>query len=337
MISGYHTSYAADDRGYFAHIKKQIRRYGAKLQLPAHRSSEVDLIVAELTSNLLKHSTSGGEILAGCRRDERCEFLEIISLDNGPGFTDIEKVMRDGYSTTGTLGAGLGSIKRLSDFFEVCTYRNWGTLLLSRIYKNPPPQQVPNKIICEALVVAKSGETCSGNGYCFLKTGNGFKVLHADGLGHGPEAKHAVDEAINAFRACTETTPAATITYLHERLLKTRGMVANIIFYNKQEHSWKVAGIGNISTCWAGTKGERNYTANNGIIGHLLPSTINELVLNSEDYQQFISCSDGIKSRWNLEKSKAAHPRSPVLQAAALYKDFSRRTDDVSVVVCKIN
>ncbi len=209
---------------------------------PARRNNEVDIIVSELTSNLLKHSTGGGEILVGCSSDDRGDFIEIISMDNGPGFTNIAKVMTDGYSTSGTLGAGLGSIKRFSDVFEVCTYRNWGTILLCRVYTQLTIPQASKKKICEALVVAKAGETCSGDGYYFQETEVGFKLLHADGLGHGPEAKHAVDEAIKAFINCPETTPAATIAHLHEHLLKTRGMVANIIFYDEQEHTWK--------NCW---------------------------------------------------------------------------------------
>jgi anti-sigma regulatory factor (Ser/Thr protein kinase) len=337
MDNGCHISFFADDRSYFANIKKQIRQYVAKLQLATTRGNEVDIIVAEITSNLLKHTDSGGEILATCRKDETGEYLEIISLDNGPGLYNVDKVMEDGYSTTGTLGAGLGSIKGLSDVFEIYTYKSWGTVLLSRVYKNPVLAKALPKKNYGAIIVAKPGEACSGDGYCVCETENGFKILHADGLGHGPEAKHAVDVAVQAFTACKETTPIATITHLHERLLKTRGIVANVIFYNKPENSWNMAGVGNISTRWAGTKGERNYTPDNGIIGHLLASSFNDLVLSGKDYQLLVSCSDGIKTRWNLERSKAARLHSPLIQAAAIYKDFSRRTDDASVVVCKIN
>ena len=337
MVNSFHISYAADDRSYFANIKKEIRRLSETLELPAHRIGEVDIIVAELTSNLVKHSTSGGEILAGCSSDGNGGFLEIISMDNGPGFTNIGKVMADGYSTTGTLGAGLGSIKRFSDVFEICTYRNWGTILLSRIYRKALCLPVSKHRTAEALVVAKAGEICSGDGYYFQETQTGFKLLHADGLGHGPDAKYAVDEAIKAFTTCAETTPVATIAYLHGHLLKTRGIVANIIFYNRQAQNWLIGGVGNICTRWSGTKGERNFSPNHGIIGHLLPSSINELLVKSTDYQRFISCSDGIKSRWSVHNNKPLHLYSPKMQAAAIYKDFSRRTDDVSVVVCTIN
>ena len=46
-------------------------------------------------------------------------------------------MMQDGMSTTNTMGHGLGSIKRLSDTFELYSQPGWGTIILSRIYNEP--------------------------------------------------------------------------------------------------------------------------------------------------------------------------------------------------------
>jgi serine/threonine-protein kinase RsbT len=45
--------------------------------------------------------------------------LQIIMEDNGPGIADIEKSMKDGYSTSGGLGAGLPGTRRLMDEFSI--------------------------------------------------------------------------------------------------------------------------------------------------------------------------------------------------------------------------
>lgn len=45
--------------------------------------------------------------------------LLIIATDEGPGIPDIRKVMEDGYSTSGGLGAGLPGVKRLMDEFSI--------------------------------------------------------------------------------------------------------------------------------------------------------------------------------------------------------------------------
>ena len=45
--------------------------------------------------------------------------IEILALDRGPGMADVGRCLRDGFSTAGTPGTGLGAIARLSSFFDV--------------------------------------------------------------------------------------------------------------------------------------------------------------------------------------------------------------------------
>jgi serine/threonine-protein kinase RsbT len=55
--------------------------------------------------------------------------LRIIAEDNGPGIQDIRKVMEDGFSTSGGLGAGLPGVKRLMDDFDIESTPNKGTVV----------------------------------------------------------------------------------------------------------------------------------------------------------------------------------------------------------------
>jgi hypothetical protein len=59
--------------------------------------------------------------------------------------------------------------------------------------------------------------------------------------------------------------------------------------------------------------------------------------MEAEKNQQLIMCSDGIRSRWDLTKYPSILKHDPMLLAAALYKDFSRRNDDTSVFIAKVN
>jgi anti-sigma regulatory factor (Ser/Thr protein kinase) len=337
MVNATHRSFAADDRSYFSIIKKEIHKLAQECGIPEVRINEIDIIVSELTSNLSKHTVGGEEILAGIGQDEQGPYIEIISIDNGPGVRDVEKVMADGYSSASTLGHGLGSIKRLSDTFDIYSQSGWGTIVLSRVYKEPSAPFIPkSSIICKAVVVAKPGETLSGDGFFFQSTDEGFKIMIADGLGHGPSANHAVNEAVKAFTECTETSAVEIIRYIHKAIKKTRGIVAHIVLYNTTTRSWCGAGVGNIATKWIGglkTKAQISY---NGIIGHNIPTTINDLCLKQEEYQQFISCSDGIRSRWDPTKLAFINRHDSTIQAAAIYKEYARRTDDMSVVICKV-
>ncbi|WNB91873.1 anti-sigma regulatory factor [Bacillus sp. NEB1478] len=53
--------------------------------------------------------------------------LRIIAIDNGPGIREIRKVMQDGYTTSGGLGAGLPGVKRLMDEFSIESTIDVGT------------------------------------------------------------------------------------------------------------------------------------------------------------------------------------------------------------------
>jgi anti-sigma regulatory factor (Ser/Thr protein kinase) len=69
--------------------------------------------------------------------------VEVISIDNGPGIADIKKMMVDGSSTKQTLGNGLGAIQRLSDKFDIYSQKDWGTIILSRIFQNHLAYYIP--------------------------------------------------------------------------------------------------------------------------------------------------------------------------------------------------
>jgi anti-sigma regulatory factor (Ser/Thr protein kinase) len=317
-------------------MKREIHRLAQDCGFPTERINEIDLIVSELTSNLSKHTIGGEEILAGTGQDDRGCYLEIISIDNGPGFKNTEQMMADGYSGSGTLGHGLGSIRRFSDVFDVYSQPGWGTVILSRVYKDSPSATPVKSPVCKAVVVAKPGETTSGDGYFFQPLDIGFKILVADGLGHGTNANHAVNEAVIAFKDCTETSASENIRHIHQAIKKTRGIVGHIVVYNAAERSWCAAGVGNIATKWIGGLSVKAQMSYNGIIGHNIPNTINDVCLKQEEYQQFISCSDGIRSRWDPTKLPMIYRHDSIVLASAIYKEYARRTDDMSVVICKV-
>ncbi len=55
--------------------------------------------------------------------------ITIIASDKGPGILDMRKVMEDGFSTSGGLGAGMPGVKRLMDEFKVDTEPGVGTII----------------------------------------------------------------------------------------------------------------------------------------------------------------------------------------------------------------
>lgn len=336
MVDATHTSYQAGDRSYFAILKKDIHQKAHEAGFDQAILAELDIIIAELTSNLHKYAVDG-EILLGFGTDGNGDYIEVITIDNGPGMTDPAKMMQDGYSTGTSMGHGLGSIKRMSHVFDMYSIKGWGSIFLTRLYKSTPVRRIQGKFEIRPLVVAKTGETVSGDGVWFTIDTKTARLLVADGLGHGENANIAVNEAVKWFKQSPVPEPVNTLRYLHQNVRKTRGMVATVVDFDLENKTLQMAGIGNISSRLLHLGGDvKNHISYNGIVGHNIPNTMNAQRYNFADYSLLILCSDGIKSRLELNKYTGIGKHDSAILAAVIYKDFSRRTDDTSVVVVKL-
>ncbi|MFD0764420.1 ATP-binding protein [Mucilaginibacter lutimaris] len=334
MVDATHISFTADDRSYFSLIKKEIHRMATEGGMDVAKINQLDLIVAEMTSNLFKYSNDG-ELLMGVFPNNGSPYVELISIDNGPGMMNPARMMQDGVSTSNTLGHGLGSMKRLSDTFELYSQIGWGTIVLSRVYSQPEKAKLKNDVIIRPIVVYKPGEKTSGDGFIYKKTDKYTKVMLADGLGHGPEANKAVNEAAAAFKVFPDYSPTETIRFIHNAIKKTRGAVINITAYDYSRKVWTTTGVGNISARLSGPVNFKNHMSYNGIVGHNIPNTMNDQDYKADEFNQVMLCSDGIKTRIDMARYPMMYKYDLTVLAAAIYKDHARRNDDMSVVMAK--
>src|SRR5688572_33166675 len=107
MVNRFQTAFQAYDRSYFAILKKEIHAIAVSVGLSENKVGEIDVVIAELVSNLVKHA-GGGRLLVKLIEEAELQGIEIISIDDGVGMTDISKMVADGVSTKNTLGHGLG-------------------------------------------------------------------------------------------------------------------------------------------------------------------------------------------------------------------------------------
>jgi len=337
MVSNSHVVFKADDRSYFAILKKEIHALSVSAGFNERKIGEIDIIVAEMVSNLVKHA-QGGYIFAKLVEQDDIQGIELITIDNGQGISDVSRMISDGVSTKNTLGHGLGAIKRLSDFFQIYSQKNWGTIVLARIFAEELPQfKRPSKFEVRSIVAPKPGEEESGDGFYCELSADYVKMILGDGLGHGTEAAKAVGMAIEGFQKTEETDPVEIIRSINSYVKKTRGLVATVAVFNIREKTWKICGVGNIMTKIFGPLMSKGYMAYNGIIGLNLPRTLNAQQIDYEKGQYLVMCSDGLKSRWEVNKYPAIVRYDLSILTASLFKDYARNTDDMSVGACKIN
>jgi serine/threonine-protein kinase RsbT len=81
--------------------------------------------ISELARNIISYAGEG-QILLKAMQGKRTG-LSVTAADEGPGIPDIQQAMRDGFSTSGSLGIGLPGVRRLMDEFEITSQPNRGT------------------------------------------------------------------------------------------------------------------------------------------------------------------------------------------------------------------
>jgi serine/threonine-protein kinase RsbT len=100
--------------------------------------TKIEIMILELARNILRHANGAGDLtLTPVERDQR-QGLLITARDDGPGIPDIARAMQDGFSTAGTLGAGLPGVRRLADEFTIESELGSGTTVKACKWHTPP-------------------------------------------------------------------------------------------------------------------------------------------------------------------------------------------------------
>jgi anti-sigma regulatory factor (Ser/Thr protein kinase) len=331
------TSYPIADRSYISFVKRTIHQQVMMRKFSSQQKGEIDIIVAEITSNLVKHA-GGGELLCRAFDDGDDAVFEVLGLDRGPGIADVARMMKDGVSTKDTLGQGLGAIQRLSDASHVYSLPGWGTIVYARVQTKKEIVERKKELDLEvkSLCIPKLRELVCGDGYRVKRSASGFVVFFGDGLGHGEHAKAAVDTAGEYFMTCESEDPTEILRGMHERIRKTRGLVGMIAQVDIKNKRWSICGIGNILGRLYQGIAYKNYMSYNGTVGLNIPTTIKASEYALEKNQYLIMCSDGIRTRWDLNKYASVQRLDPFVLAASIYKDHNRGNDDASVLIAKI-
>lgn len=332
------TRYPIEDRSYVSFIKKEIHTKAVLAKFSEIETGKIDIIVSEVTSNIIKHAARGELLYRVVHGGEVRPTFEMICIDKGPGIKDLANAMKDGNSTTNTIGGGMGSMERQSTLFQIMTMPGWGTALYSRVgpvHTAGGPSSFGIEV--KSLLVPKLHEEVCGDGYAVVHRQSKTKILFGDGLGHGKFAAEAMAAAADFFLTCEDEEPVAILKQMHESVRRTRGLVATVVTFDRQAAEWQICGIGNISTRMYTGVEYRSYMAYNGTVGLNIPNSMKASFIPVEKNQHLIMCSDGITTRWQFNKFPYVFKYDPMLVAGSIYKDFARGSDDASVLIAKVN
>ena len=337
IISGTQVSVAVTDASAVGECRRSAQALAESYGFDGLSIGRISIIATEIATNILRHAGTG-TVLIQMLDDTVEPELEILGIDRGPGMTNIDSCMRDGFSTGGTAGTGLGAVARLSMTFDVFSAPGQGTVLLSRSTRTPresrAAQTTKPTLEMGAISVAVAGEIECGDSWRIADGGAAIGMLMADGLGHGPLAAAAAKAAVLAFVLKPLDPPASIMTTLHRAASGTRGLAAACALLHPDEATVDYAGVGNICGSVVTEGRQRGMVSHNGTLGMQLLRT------QQFEYQWPIDSlivlhSDGLSARWNMELYPGLIQRHAAIIAGILYRDFARERDDATVIVAR--
>jgi len=90
--------------------------------------------ISELARNIVTYAKPGKVVLTVIHNSGR-PGIQLVAYDTGPGIPDVSQALRDGFSTSGSLGLGLPGVKRLVDEFEIVSELNHGTTVTAKKWR----------------------------------------------------------------------------------------------------------------------------------------------------------------------------------------------------------
>ena len=343
-----------------AHARREVVALTRPLEWNETAASNLGLAVTEAATNVLKHAGRGTMLARRIVRDPADAVaaetpgrsfavhgaasvvgIEVIALDQGPGIADVARSLRDGHSSAGTPGLGLGSMRRLAQRFDIWSQPGRGTVLRFEAWpdvrasaERPSDRMVQARLEVGVVCVPLPGETACGDAWAVHATSGQHVAMVVDGLGHGPEAASAAHAARRALALHPELPPRDQVASLHQALRPTRGGAASVATLDLGRETGSFCGVGNVSGVVRSPGKSRSLVSHNGTLGHQLRK------VQAFDFPfpydaLLVLHSDGIATSWRFDDYPGIEARHPALIAAVLYRDHRRSADDATVLVAR--
>jgi anti-sigma regulatory factor (Ser/Thr protein kinase) len=334
-----------------AHVgaaRRGVHRFASRLGFSADRLSEIDIVVQEMGTNAARYASQGGCLHWAEALGEE-PGLELFYFDKGPGIYDLDRALRDGVSSGGSLGTGFGAMRRMLDEFDaysavkgttrrLTTARRttYGTAILGRKWVEPPREEGRDarRLARRAGVWSRPrpGEETNGDAY-FIGRHDGETLLAVvDGLGHGRGAAEAADAAVEVLERWRGEPLDELILATHDALRATRGAVMGAVVLAPERGSFTYAGVGNVEVRVLGSQEAARPIPTNGTLGARL-SQVRVWPHRWSEGTTLVIASDGISATWDAAAYPGLASRSPQLLAGVLLRDFARNSDDATVLV----
>jgi anti-sigma regulatory factor (Ser/Thr protein kinase) len=308
--------------------------FAALLCFTPTECEEISLAVTELASNLIKHAGGGVIKISSIETDGRVG-IQIESEDAGPGIADAERAVTDGYSTVGSLGAGLGAVNRLMDELEFRSRSHIGLHIVCQRWRRPPLKSLSLRWL-EFGAATRSCRLLPENGDALiLRQWEGYALTGViDGLGHGQFAQKASQAARQYIEQHFDQPLESLFRGVGRTCRATRGVVMALARFDILRQKVALASVGNVEVRLIDGKARSNVIVRRGILGLGAPAPV-VAEFSWDSVSILIIHSDGLNTHWQWDDFRDSARETPGVIAQLLLRKLGKIEDDASVVVVK--
>ncbi|GLW07181.1 transcriptional regulator [Microtetraspora sp. NBRC 13810] len=317
----------AEDTSVVGAMRKAAADLAAAAGFSRVRTEETSIAVTEAVSNLVKHAQEGVVLIRA--HPGSPAMIEFVAIDRGPGMSSFPRALSDGYSTSGTLGIGLGAISRMASGYDVYSLPGRGTVLTMH-FSAAEEMRVPPRASGLSRPIGEE-EVC-GDSFAVADRGTTVTLVLCDGLGHGHAAAEASREAVRIFAGTPDLAPTEILERVHHGLGHTRGGAIAIARVGAESVTY--AGLGNVAGWIVHDDSRQGMISLPGIVGH-----------QGRRFRQYeyplppgatvVMHSDGLTSRWNPATMPGLFAHGAAVISATLLREAGSRRDDACVVSLK--
>ncbi|MEE1751446.1 SpoIIE family protein phosphatase [Streptomyces sp. SP18CS02] len=302
------------------------RRTALDQQLAGALPDRAAVLASELAGNIVKHARQGSlyiqplPLRAG---------VEVLAVDRGPGMADPEQCLADGYTTTGTLGSGLGAVRRIADEFTLRTRPGAGTLVSARLGDPARHSPAPTPAV-GAVCVPAAGESECGDAWGIAEIDGVRTAIVVDGLGHGAPAAEAAGLAVRCFHRDPQLPLPQLLKTMNRALRRSRGAAVTLVRLAPDgvEH----CSVGNVRAQIVAPGAVRTrFGGQPGVVGWNMPEPRVQRIA-PEPGTIVLLHTDGVDTRWAHDPSPFLTGLPAALLAGALVHGHRRTRDDATAL-----
>lgn len=313
-------------------VRERVKTAAAEGGVASEIADRAVLVATELGRNHLRHARSGRIAVRVVQRGEH-HGLELVAVDRGPGLVDVATAIDALPRAEGTLGVGIGAIRRLSSEVDFDVRVGEGTQVRARLFDRATPRRREVGIYGRP----HEEETVSGDHARVHRTGDTLVVSVSDGLGHGPLAREASVAAMQVFDERADGAPSHILEACHQALGATRGVVMAVCRVVEDTGTLETASAGNIDVQICGVRSVRRFGGSSVVVGGRRgpPIKVRTDRVPFANGELLVVTTDGISSKLSIDDDVALVRSHPIVVAQRIMERFARANDDALVLVAR--